>query len=100
MTAWTNRHHFLVSYDVSEDDRRTAVFRACHDHGNHVQYSVFLCQLDRREAIELRQILRGLIDHATDQVMLVDLGPATHSLEDHLETIGLPYSPPGKHFVV
>lgn len=100
MNRWTRRHHFLVSYDISEDDRRTAVFKACHDHGNHVQYSVFLCQLDRRELARFREVLRGLIDHGTDQILLLDLGSAGQTLEDQLETIGRPYLPPGRHFIV
>ena len=63
MSAVTNRRHVLVSYDISADDCRTAVFKACRDHGNHVQYSVFLCQLDRQEIAQLRSHIRGLIDH-------------------------------------
>jgi len=100
MNRTTKRRHFLVSYDISMDNRRNAVFKACQDHGNHVQYSVFLCQLDRREAAEFRDQLCRLIDYATDQVLLLELGPASDGLEDRLETIGRPYAPPGRHWIV
>lgn len=90
----------LVAYDVSDDRRRTEVFETCRDFGNHVQYSVFLCELDAREVVTLRELLRGMIDHGTDQIMMVDLGPATHSVLEQMEVLGQPYSPPGRRFVV
>lgn len=100
MSRATNRHHVLVAYDVSDDRRRTEVFETCRDFGNHVQYSVFLCELDAREVVTLRELLRGMIDHGTDQIMMVDLGPATHSVLEQMEVLGQPYSPPGRRFVV
>jgi|SRR5712671_6184395 len=100
MTRVTNRSHFLVAYDISDDRRRTDVFETLKDFGNHVQFSVFLCDLDRREVVTLRELLRTLINHAGDQVMIVDLGPATHSLDEQMEVLGIPYSPPGRRFVV
>lgn len=100
MTRITNRNHFLVSYDIADDGRRTEVFETCKDFGNHVQYSVFLCELDRREVATLREALRGMIHHTEDQVLLVDLGPATNPLLDQMEVLGQPYAPPGRQFVV
>jgi CRISPR-associated protein Cas2 len=100
MTRTTNRHHFLVSYDIADDARRTEVFETCKDFGNHVQYSVFLCELDRREVITLRELLREMIQHDADQVLMVDLGPATNPVLEQMEVLGQPYSPPGRGFVV
>lgn len=100
MTRFTSRSHFLVSYDIADDKRRTEVFETCKDFGNHVQYSVFLCELNRRELITLREKLRALIHHSEDQVLLVDLGPATNPLLDQMEVLGQPYAPPGRRFVV
>lgn len=100
MTRSTRRNHFLVAYDIADDRRRTDVFQTCRDYGNHVQYSVFLCELDRREVVELREMLREIIQHGEDQVMIVDLGPATHPVLDQMEVLGQPYTPPGRRFVV
>lgn len=100
MSRVTRRNHFLVAYDIADDRRRTAVFNTCKDFGNHVQFSVFLCELDRRELVILREILRGFIHQGDDQVMLVDLGPATHSVLDQMEVLGQPYAPPGRQFIV
>lgn len=100
MSRITNRAHVLVAYDIADDKRRTRVFKTLRDFGNHVQYSVFLCELDARETIRLRHLLRQEINHAEDQVMFVHLGPATHSVEEQLEVHGIPYSPPGRQMVV
>lgn len=100
MSRFTKRNHFLVSYDIADDERRNEVFRTCKDFGNHVQYSVFLCELDRREVITLRELLRASIHHGDDQVLIVDLGPATHPLLEQMDVLGQPYAPPGRRFVV
>lgn len=100
MTRLTRRNHFLVAYDIADDARRAQVLRTCRDFGNHVQYSVFLCELNLREMVTLRELLRRLIQHAEDQVIILDLGPATHSVREQMEVLGQPYSPPGRRFVV
>jgi len=100
MSRMTSRNHYLVSYDIADDGRRASVFETCKDFGNHVQYSVFLCELDRREVITLRELLRDLIHHDEDQVMLVDLGPASNPVLEQMEVLGQPYAPPGRRFVV
>lgn len=100
MSRPTQRHHFLVAYDIADDGRRTQVFQVCRDFGNHVQYSVFLCELDAREVVLLRESLRAIIQHGEDQVMIVDLGRATHSVLEQMEVLGQPYTPPGRRFVV
>jgi CRISPR-associated protein Cas2 len=100
MSRHTQRDHFLVAYDISDDKRRTEVFHVCRDFGNHVQYSVFLCELDAKEVIQMRETLRGLIQHGEDQVMIVDLGPATRPVLEQMEVLGQPYAPPGRRFVV
>jgi CRISPR-associated protein Cas2 len=100
MSRATRRNHFLVAYDIADDARRTAVFHVCRDFGNHVQYSVFLCELDVREVVVLRETLSALIQHGEDQVMIVNLGPATHPVLEQMEVLGQPWSPPGRRFVV
>lgn len=100
MSRATKRSHYLVAYDIADDRRRTDVFQTCRDFGNHVQYSVFLCELDAREVVVLREALREIIQHGEDQVMIVDLGPATHSVLEQMEVLGQPYSPPGRRFVI
>ncbi len=87
------RRHYLVSYDVSDDKRRNRVFQTLEDIGDHVQYSVFLCELSRRELAQLRSQLVDHVHQREDQVMILDLGPAHLSLETALEIMGRPHEP-------
>ena len=48
-----NRKRFLVTYDVSDDKRRTQIFKTLYAYGDHAQYSVFFCELNAREYAEL-----------------------------------------------
>ncbi len=94
------RRRFLVTYDISDDRRRDRVFKALRDVGDHVQFSVFLCCLNERERVTLRGRLDELIDHREDQVLSVDLGPATLDADRCISTLGRAYRPPGRVIVV
>jgi CRISPR-associated protein Cas2 len=65
----------LVAYDIADDRRRDKVAVALQEHGERVQYSVFL--VDGRPAtfVRLQMKLRSLIDPAVDTVMFCNLGP-------------------------
>lgn len=94
------RTRYLFSYDISDDKRRTKVFETLRDHGDHLQYSVFLCELSRREHAELRATLTPLLHHGEDQLVILDLGPATRDVTSCLDVIGKPYTPPDRVLVV
>lgn len=94
------RRHYLITYDVSDDRRRSAVFELLQGVGDHAQYSVFLCELDGRELAALRTRLREAVNHATDQVMILDLGRAERSLDERLQVIGRGYEPSVRTIVV
>jgi len=96
----TNRRHYVVAYDIADDKRRTRVFDTLHDFGDHVQYSVFLCQLNRRELAELTGRLTEAIHHREDQVMFIDFGPAHSDCETLIQTIGRGYNPVNNTIVV
>lgn len=87
------RRHILVSYDIADDKRRTKVFRALKDQGDHAQFSVFFCELTRAELATVRAMLTALIRHDEDQVLILDLGPHHNPLEGQVECIGKPYDP-------
>ncbi len=87
------RRHYLVSYDVSDDKRRTRIFQTLEDAGDHVQYSVFLCELSKRELAMLRSEITQHVHQREDQVMILDLGPAHLSLESGMEVLGRPHEP-------
>jgi len=87
------RNRFLVTYDVVDDGRRSKVFRTLRDHGEHVQFSVFQCDLNAREVVSLRAALTEHIHHTKDQVLLIDLGPADGNAEHRVQSLGRPYAP-------
>lgn len=69
----------LVSYDVSTRDpggqrRLRRVAKACVDHGQRVQYSVFECIVDPARWTFLRQRLIDEIDPEVDSLRFYFLG--------------------------
>ncbi len=48
------RNVYLVTYDVSDDRRRDRVFATLRGFGDHLQYSVFRCELAEIERVRLR----------------------------------------------
>ncbi len=58
----------VVSYDIPNDRRRTKIMKALKNFGNHVQYSVFECELLADGYARLRGILDKLIVPKEDNV--------------------------------
>ncbi len=94
------RKAFVVSYDISDPRRLRAVFRLMRGYGDHLQLSVFRCELDRAERAELEDRLRDIIDHSADQVLFVDLGPASGRARRCIHALGRPYTCPDRHAIV
>jgi CRISPR-associated protein Cas2 len=94
------RQTYIVSYDVSDDKRLRKVFKTLRGWGDHLQYSVFRCELNARELVELRDTLSGIIHHKQDQVMFVDVGPAEGRGANAFSAIGRPYLYPENNAVV
>ena len=85
-------HCYVVTYDISSPKRWRRVFAAMHGYGEHVQLSVFRCDLTPMQHVRLRNCLDGLIHHHEDQVLIVDLGPSTPAVVAGIEVIGRPRS--------
>ena len=96
----TLRRRYLITYDISHDRRRDRVHRALLDHGDRVQYSVFLCELDERERIRLRARLDPLINHREDQILTIDLGSAERDLDLMISALGKDFIAPVRAVVV
>ncbi len=94
------RRRYLVTYDVADDKRRNRVFKTLRDNGEHVQFSVFMCELNPRELIAMKSALTGIVHHKEDQVMLVDLGLAEKEETLPIESIGRAFAPPDRVVVV
>ena len=87
------RNLYIVTYDVCDDRRWRKVFRIMSGHGDHLQFSVFRCDLSDRERVGLMEKLSRVVKHDADQVLLFPLGPVGGVDEHRVEAIGLPYPP-------
>ena len=94
------RTRYVVTYDISDDRRRNQVFRTLHGFGDHTQYSVFLCELNDSELVRLRAAVRPHIDAGEDQLLIVEVGPATGPITANVEAIGKGYDPPVRSVVI
>ena len=94
------RQTYIVSYDISNPKRLRKVFKLMRGYGDHLQLSVFQCELNQRELIELRARLSELIHANEDQVMFVDVGPVEGRGSSSISAIGRPYLYPERHAIV
>ena len=95
-----SQRHYLITYDVADDKRRTRVFNTLQDHGDHAQFSVFFCRLTLSERAAHESSLTEMIDSAKDQVLFVDLGKSEHELAVHVTAVGKCYDPPVRSMIV
>ena len=86
------RSSYLVCYDICDDKRLRKVFQAMRAYGDHLQYSVFECQLTKTDLVRLRSQLSAIIHHTEDQVLFVYLGPADGRGDRVITSLGKPYS--------
>ncbi len=91
---------YLVTYDISDGRRLRRVFKLMRGYGDHIQYSVFRCELSDRERAELITRLADLIKHDEDQVLLFPLGPPGGIREQEVYNLGQPYTPMARAAVV
>lgn len=87
------RNTYLVCYDIADDKRLRKVFKTCRDYGDHLQFSIFECQLTTTDLAKMRNELGDIIHHGDDQVLFVDLGPTDGRGDRVISALGQPYSP-------
>ena len=85
------RMSYLVCYDISDDKRLRQVFKTMRGYGDHLQYSVFECQLTPMDLARCRNELSRIIHHDEDQVLFVNLGPAEGRGDRVITSLGKPY---------
>ncbi len=80
--------YVLITYDVctKTSEGRARLRRAakvCLDYGQRVQNSVFECQVDPAQFVELKSKLNSLIDSETDSLRFYNLGNQWHRRVEH-----------------
>ena len=70
----TQRRRYLVAYDIRNPGRLRQICKLMEAHGERLQYSVFICDLNKSELIHLRSAGEEIMNLAVDSVVIVDLG--------------------------
>ena len=86
------RSSYLVCYDICDEKRLRKVFQAMRGYGDHLQFSIFECQLTPMDLARCRAELGAIIQHKEDQVLFVNLGPAEGRGDRVITALGKPYT--------
>jgi len=68
------KQFIVISYDISDNKRRTKVAKTLEDFGKRVQYSVFECLLLPAEFIKLKKRLKPYVREARDTIRFYFIG--------------------------
>lgn len=85
------RTTYLVCYDIADAKRLRQVFKVCKNYGDHLQFSVFECDLSLTEKAGMESELIDIIKHTEDQVIFVVLGAAEGRGDRAITALGMPY---------
>ena len=80
----------MVCYDIADPKRLRRVFKVCKNYGDHLQFSVFECDLNPGDKAQLESELAEVINHTEDQVIFVVLGPAEGRGDRVITALGVP----------
>lgn len=82
------RHLYIVSYDISDPKRWRQVYKTMRGYGEHLQLSVFQCDLTPVQRVKMEGELDEIIHHEEDQVIFIDLGPTEGRPIKEIQAIG------------
>lgn len=82
------RRLYLVTYDVSDPARLRKVFKTMRGFGEHLQLSVFQCDLTPMARVEMQAALEEIIHHEEDKVLIIDLGPTEAQSVHSVQALG------------
>lgn len=95
-----NRRLYFCSYDVADDKRRNKLFELLKNHGEHVQFSVFLCELTNSEIAELVARSRRILHETQDQFLALDVGKPVANWQDRLHVVGKSWQPQTRAHII
>jgi CRISPR-associated protein Cas2 len=94
------RNAYIVTYDIADPKRLRRVYQLMLGYGEHVQLSVFECELNPRELLEVRHALGEIIHHGQDQVLFANLGTVEGRGSESITSLGRPYVDPERCAIV
>lgn len=60
----------IVVYDISDNKRRTKMFKAMKNFGTPIQFSAFECILKEQDFREVQEVIQMIIDPQKDKVRM------------------------------
>ena len=78
----------MVTYDICEPRRLRKIFKTMQGFGEHLQLSVFQCDLTAIDRIEMQAALEGIIEKDEDKVLIIDLGPTDPFPVKNIQALG------------
>lgn len=87
------RRLYLVTYDICEPRRLRKVFKTMQGFGEHLQLSVFQCDLTAIDRLEMHSELQSIINRDEDKVLIIDLGPSDSVPVKSFEVLGKQIKP-------
>jgi CRISPR-associated protein Cas2 len=85
------RRTYIVCYDICDPKRLRRVYKTMCGYGDHLQLSVFRCDLTDMALVQMKGDLSEEIHHDEDQVLIIYLGPVDSPFNDRISSLGLPY---------
>ena len=82
------RRLYIVTYDICDPKRLRRVFKTMKGFGEHLQLSVFQCDLPAVDVVKMRAALTDILHHTEDQVLSIDLGPTEGRPIKSIEALG------------
>jgi CRISPR-associated protein Cas2 len=90
------RQRYIVTYDIADPSRLRKVFKLLKGYGEHLQFSVFRCDLTAMRLAQMKDDLRRVIHAQKDQVLIVDVGPTEGRGAEVVESLGKAYVDEGR----
>ncbi len=90
------RQRYIVTYDIANPRRLRKVFKLMKGFGEHLQLSVFRCDLTKMTLATMKAELNEIIHAQKDQVLIIDVGPTEGRGEEVFESLGKVYVDEGQ----
>ena len=87
------RNRYVVTYDIRESKRLRRVHKKMQGFGDALQYSVFVCDLSKKELILMEEAVGDLMNLRDDSLLIIDVGPAVGRGSKVVKTLGAQKAP-------
>ncbi len=75
------RNRYFVCYDIHDPQRLIQIHKKMKGYGEPVQYSVFMCDLNYKEIIIMKEELEDIMNMVEDKILIINLGSLNKSKE-------------------